>query len=212
MDRGKQGTKRSAFVDGIPLGTVVAPANRHDCPLPRPTLETLSRFGFDLLEKITVHLDAGYDSKGTRELLAEPGCHTGIATEGVPAAIQNTKRWVVERTKSWHNRGFQKLAICTEKRTRVIEACIGPANVSIDTDRILRQGWTRYRWLGRPTRRPQPTGKTSRLSTGSASRRSVRHRSRVRPRGRPSNGFTAFWNCWISPAKPGHYCPHAAQN
>lgn len=35
MDRGKMGTKRSMAVDasGIPLGTVSAPATRHDSPL-----------------------------------------------------------------------------------------------------------------------------------------------------------------------------------
>lgn len=72
--RGKQGTKRSVLVDGngIPLGVVVAGANRHDSPLLRPTLERLRRFD-DLPEKITVHLDAGYDSHLTRELLAELG-------------------------------------------------------------------------------------------------------------------------------------------
>ena len=87
-------------------------------------------------------------------MLAELGCHAEIATKGVPAPIQNTARWVVERTNSWHNRGFKKLAICTEKRTRVIEAFIGLANAIITTGRLLRQGWTRYRWQGRPTRRP----------------------------------------------------------
>ena len=50
MDRGKQGTKRSVMTEGhgIPVGVVVAPANRHDSPLLEPTLERLSRFGFDL--------------------------------------------------------------------------------------------------------------------------------------------------------------------
>ncbi len=63
-DRGKQGTKRSLLTDGggIPLGCVVAPANRDDSPLLRPSLERLGRFGLDLPEQITVHLDAGYDS------------------------------------------------------------------------------------------------------------------------------------------------------
>ena len=156
MDRGKQGTKRSVLVEGtgIPLGTVVAPANRHDSPLLRPTLETLSRFGFDLPERITVHLDAGYDSRATRELLEELGCEGEIATKGIPAPIQNTARWVVERTNSWHNRGFQKLAICTEKRTRVIEAFIGLANAIIITRRLIREAWTRHRWDTRPARRP----------------------------------------------------------
>ena len=65
VDRGKQGTKRSLLVDaaGIPLGCVVAPANCHDSPLLRPTLETLARFeryfGTGLPQQITVHLDAG---------------------------------------------------------------------------------------------------------------------------------------------------------
>ena len=156
VDRGKQGTKRSLLVDGagIPLGTVVAPANRHDSPLLRPTLETLSRFGFDLPERITVHLDAGYDSKATRELLVELGCDGEIATKGIPAPIQNTARWVVERTNAWHNRGFKKLAICTERRTRVIEAFIGLANAIIITGRLLREAWTTHRWDTRPTRRP----------------------------------------------------------
>ena len=156
VDRGKQGTKRSVLVDGdgIPLGTVVAPANRHDSPLLHPTLETLGRFGFELPEQITVHLDAGYDSKATRELLAELGCDGEIATKGIPAPIQNTKRWVVERTNSWHNRGFKKLAICTEKRTRVIEAFIGLANAIIITRRLIREAWTRHRWDTQPARRP----------------------------------------------------------
>ena len=46
VDRGKLGTKRSLLVDsaGIPLGCVIAPANRHDSPLLRPTLDKLARF------------------------------------------------------------------------------------------------------------------------------------------------------------------------
>ena len=41
VDRAKQGIKRSTAVDaeGIPLGGVSAPANRHDSPLLAPTLE-----------------------------------------------------------------------------------------------------------------------------------------------------------------------------
>lgn len=71
VDRGKIGTKRSVLTDGkgIPLGCVEAPANRHDSPLLRPTLEKLSRFGFHLPQQITVHLDAGYDSSKTHTLL-----------------------------------------------------------------------------------------------------------------------------------------------
>jgi hypothetical protein len=44
VDRGKRGPKRSMAVDakGIPLGAVLAPANRHDSPLLVPTLEATS--------------------------------------------------------------------------------------------------------------------------------------------------------------------------
>jgi len=155
VDRRKQGTKRSLIVDGqgIPLGAVVAPANRHDSPLLRPTLEKLNRFAV-LPEKITVHLDAGYDSRTTRELLDEFGCQGQIASKGKPAPLQATGRWQVERANSWHNHGFRKLHICTEVKTRVIDAFIALANAIIIVRRLIREGWTRYRWEGRPTRRP----------------------------------------------------------
>ena len=157
-DRGKQGTKRSSMTEaeGIPLGCVVAPANRQDSPLLRPTLEKLGRFdeglGCGLPENITVHLDAGYDSGKTRDLLEEFGCHGVISQKGFP--LQAGARWVVERTHSWHNRGFKKLAICTERRTRVIEAFIALANAVIVVRRLLRTAWTTHRWDTRPRRRP----------------------------------------------------------
>jgi transposase len=158
VDRAKQGTKRSVLTDaaGIPIGCVVAPANRHDSPLLRPTLERLgrfeSRFGVGLPDHITVHLDAGYDSAKTRDLLTELGCAAVISTKGTP--LQAGARWVVERTNSWHNRGFKKLAICTERRTRVIEAFIALANAVIIIRRLIRTAWTTHRWDTRPTRRP----------------------------------------------------------
>jgi len=68
VDRGKQGTKRSTIVDanGIPLGAVGAPANRHDSPLLDETLDTLEVLG-PLPELISMHLDRGYDSQPTRD-------------------------------------------------------------------------------------------------------------------------------------------------
>jgi transposase len=153
VDRGKQGTKRSVLTDGagIPLGVVTAGANRNDSPLLRPTLECLRRFD-DLPDQITVHLDAGYDSHKTRDLLTELGCNWEISTSGTP--LHTGARWVVERTNSWHNRGFKKLAICTEVRTRVIDAFIALANSIIIVRRLIREGWTRHRWDNRPNRKP----------------------------------------------------------
>ena len=158
VDRGKQGTKRSLLTDGagIPLGCMVAAANRHDSPLLRPTLETLGRFehrfGVGLPDQITVHLDAGYDSTVTRDLLDELGCQAVISKKGFP--LQAGARWVVERTNSWHNRGFKKLHICTERHPRVIDAFIALANAVIVIRRLIRTAWTTHRWNTRPTRRP----------------------------------------------------------
>lgn len=158
VDRGKQGTKRSLMTDGagIPLGCVVTSANRHDSPFLRPTLEKLGRFehqfGVGLPDQITVHLDAGYDSAVTRDLLAELGCKGVISKKGFP--LQAGARWVVERTNSWHTRGFRKLAICTERRARVIDAFIALANAAIIIRRLVRKAWSTHRWDTRPARRP----------------------------------------------------------
>lgn len=154
----RRATKRSLLVEatGIPLGCVIAGAHRNDSPLLRPTLEHLGRFdqgmGVGLPEDITVHLDAGYDSGKTRDLLDELGCHGVISQKGFP--LQAGKRWVVERTNSWHNRGFKKLAICTERRARVIDAFVALANAVIVIRRLLTTAWTTHRWDTRPARRP----------------------------------------------------------
>ena len=59
VDRGKRGIKRSMAVDasGIPLGTVSAPANRHDSPLLVPTLGAASEALGALPEGASVHLE-----------------------------------------------------------------------------------------------------------------------------------------------------------
>lgn len=154
VDRGRQGTKRSLMVDGhgIPIGCVVAGANRHDSPLLAATLDTLGRFGGCFPDQITVHLDAGYDSKKTRRLLSERGYSWVISTKGGP--LQAGARWVVERTNSWHNRGFKKLSVCTERCIRVVEAFIALANAVIILRRLIKQAWTSYRWDTRLGRKP----------------------------------------------------------
>jgi len=59
VDRGKRGIKRSMAVDasGIPLGTISAPANRHDSPLLVPTLGAASEALGTLPEGASVHLE-----------------------------------------------------------------------------------------------------------------------------------------------------------
>jgi transposase len=154
VDRGKRGIKRSMAVDacGIPLGIVIAPANRHDSPLLADTLDTIQRLG-ELPDRASVHLDRAYDSDATREKLAARGLRPEISQKGKPAPVTATKRWVVERTSSWQN-VHKKLMWCTERRVRVIDFWVAFSEVIIIVRRTIRETWSRYRWENRPPRRP----------------------------------------------------------
>jgi transposase len=154
VDRGKRGIKRSVAVDadGIPLGSITAPANRQDSPLLAQTLDTVKTLG-PLPERASVHLDRGYDSDLTRKRLKERGLIGVICEKGKPAPLQATKRWVVERTNSWQN-AHKKLVWCIERRRRVIDFWVAFSNAIIIMGRLIRKAWTHYRWESRPTRRP----------------------------------------------------------
>jgi transposase len=156
VDRGKQGIKRSTAVDGkgIPIGGVADPANRNDSPLLAPTLDHASASVGGLPEGATVHLDRGYDSSVTRERLKDRGLIAEIAEKGKPVPlVAATKRWVVERTNAWHN-AHKKLTWCTERRGQVIDFWVAFSEVIIIVRRLIREGWSRYRWESRPPRRP----------------------------------------------------------
>jgi hypothetical protein len=154
VDRGKRGIKRSVVVDGrgIPLGSVSAPANHHDSPLLAPTLEAARTLGL-VVEGASVHLDRGYDSKLTRMRLLERKLVAEISARGRPAPLNATRRWVVERTNSWQN-AHKKLLWCTERRSRVVDFWVAFSEMVIIVRRLVRECWTRYRWEGRPSRRP----------------------------------------------------------
>jgi hypothetical protein len=65
-----------------------------------------------------VHLHRGYDSKATCKQLEECGLLAEISEKGKPAPLTATKRWVVERTKAWHDGQKKRLVWCTERRGR----------------------------------------------------------------------------------------------
>ncbi len=155
VDRGKSGIKRSVAVDadGIPLGSVGAPANRHDSPLLPETLDAAKQMLVALPESVRVHLDRGYDSDLTRQRLAERDLIGVISEKGKPSPLGTTNRWVVERTNSWQN-AHKKLVWCTEREGRVIDFWIAFSNVIIIVGRLIRKAWSRYRWKSRPSRRP----------------------------------------------------------
>jgi len=98
--------------EGFPVGGVTDSANRHDSPLLAPTLDNACALVGALPEEAIVHLDHGYDSKATRERLADRGLKAEISRKGKPSPLMATKRWVVERTSSWHN-AHKKLVWCT---------------------------------------------------------------------------------------------------
>ncbi len=107
VDRGKQGMTRSVATDRdrIPLHLIAAAANDHDSPLLEPTLAGICAMISPWLEMLgplpaepTMHLDRGYDSTKTRDLLKILGYQAEIATTGAPAPIQVGRRWPVERT------------------------------------------------------------------------------------------------------------------
>jgi transposase len=154
VDRRKPGMKRSLLAGGagIPLGRVLAPANRNDSPLLAPTLDRLADIG-PLPEQVTVHLDAGYDSQKTRGELQSRSMKGEIAHKGSKAPVQAGQRWHVERTNAWHN-SFNRLQRCYERSETVIDAFFDLADAIITIRRLIRESWTRYRWDNRPAKRP----------------------------------------------------------
>jgi putative transposase len=107
---------------GVPLGLVVAGANRHDMkwvkqtvtsvvvPRPRPTKKRPQG----------ICLDKGYDYEEVRATLREFGftAHIRARGEEAPALKRHVgakaRRWVVERTHSWRNR-FRRVLIRWDK-------------------------------------------------------------------------------------------------
>jgi transposase len=150
VDRGKGGMKRSQLTDGggIPMATVSAPANTVDHALLAENLDAVKNFS-PLPADVTVHLDAGYDYRPCRDVLAERGFTGEIAHRGEPAPIQVGRRWVVERTNSWLN-DFGKLRRCTERRRECVDAYLDLAAAIVTLRALLRACWYTYRWDARP--------------------------------------------------------------
>jgi transposase len=124
-DRGKRGVKRSVLTEGhgVPLGVVIAGANRHDMKLVRQTIESLVVERPEPTESRPqgVCLDKGYDYDEVRAIVTEFGFTAHIRARGEEAqAIRReagfkARRWVVERTHSWMNR-FRRLLIRWDKK------------------------------------------------------------------------------------------------
>ena len=120
-DRGKGGVERSTVAEarGIPLGSAIAPADRHDSPLLEATLDASEPLLGELcrIERAciwTAPTTLGHHSPrggGSLLLVGE------ISEKGKPAPLKAGKRRrrVVERTNSWHNDAHKEPAWCTER-------------------------------------------------------------------------------------------------
>jgi hypothetical protein len=86
-------------------------------------------------------------------VLAARGMVGEIATRGVPAPVQASRRWPVERTRAWGNQ-YGKLRWCTERRRRVVASWLALVNAIIVCGRLLRRAWSCSCWQSRSRHRP----------------------------------------------------------
>ena len=137
-DRSKLGTKRHILTDkqGIPLSAIISPASTHDIKLVTNVIDNSvinrpSNLSFTKKNKRIKYnhlcLDKAYNSKPMENEIIRRGYalhipykrkrgqrKEEIAYQHKHQTIRN-KRWVVERTNSWHNR-FRKLFTRYEKK------------------------------------------------------------------------------------------------
>ena len=124
-DRGKLGTKRHVLTDGqgIPLSVVITAANTHDMKAAISVLDyiVVKRPSSKInKEKQNLCLDKGYDFQEIKDGVIKKVYLPHIRHRGERVLTNHfhhhrSRRWVVERTNSWHNR-FRKLLIRYEKR------------------------------------------------------------------------------------------------
>lgn len=155
VDRSKLGTKRHILTDkqGIPLSAAISSANTHDIKavtdvidnavIKRPTTTTTTTstsISTTKQRKSRQHLclDKAYSSKSIENEIINRGYVPHISYKRKRGQLKEeranqrrysytkNKRWVVERTNSWHNR-FRKLFTRYEKK---VENYLGLVHLS----------------------------------------------------------------------------------
>jgi putative transposase len=105
---------------GIPLSVVITAANTHDMKAATETLDgiILVKRSSPRKWKQNLCLDKGYDFPEIQNEITNRGHIPHIRHKGEKNRKRKrhkARRWVVERTNSWHNR-FRKLLIRYEKK------------------------------------------------------------------------------------------------
>jgi putative transposase len=125
-DRSKLGSKRHILTDkeGITLSTFITSANTHDVTVATNTIDNIvikrpSSSYNKTKQKQNLCLDKAYHSKEVEQEIIKRGYipHIRHRKEKIIFCRKkySARRWVVERTNSWHNR-FRKLFTRYEKK------------------------------------------------------------------------------------------------
>ena len=113
---------------GVPL-SIITEANKHDMKSAFPTIDSIVVDRPKVKQNIC--MDKGYDfpeiEYGVRRGYVDNIRHKG---EVLKKNLYKAKRWVVERTTSWHNR-FRKLLVRFEKKEENYQALVEFANCLI---------------------------------------------------------------------------------
>ena len=160
-DRSKLGTKRHILTDkkGIPLSAVITSASKHDIKAVTDVIDNsvIKRtFESSFSKKKTMRqncqqqqnlcLDRAYNSKSTENEIINRGYVPHIPYKRKRGQIKKektnqkrhssskNKRWVVERTNSWHNR-FRKLFTRYERKLRTTLDWCNYQTVSLSIER-----------------------------------------------------------------------------
>lgn len=93
-------------------------------------------------QEITIHLDAGYDSADTRDLLDELGCDGVISKKGFPRqAVGDRTNQLLAQPRLQEARDLHRT---TSPRHRCLHR--PGKRAVILTRRLLTQAWLAYRW------------------------------------------------------------------
>jgi putative transposase len=149
-DRSKLGSKRHILVDkeGIPLSTFITSANTYDATVAIDTVDSMvikRRQSYKLINRNkrknqNLCLDKAYHSKEVEQEIIKRGYipHIRHKREEEKQFKQKhpARRWVVERTNSWHNR-FRKLFTRYEKKDENYLGLVQLANSLIVYRRLI---------------------------------------------------------------------------
>jgi transposase len=150
-DRSKLGSKRHVLVDkdGIPLSTFITSANTHDVTVAIDTVDSIvikrssssssAKPKHNQKKKQNLCLDKAYHSKDVEQEIIKRGYIPHIRhrrEENKNNKRHLARRWVVERTNSWHNR-FRKLFTRYEKKDENYLGLVQLANSIIVYRRII---------------------------------------------------------------------------